>query len=284
MRMGGEANTMKLRRLITKRACVRLTLLLVAGAIVNVAVAWGIAVWARPIYVSSITMRDDEYFDSMPSIQEVDMNLQVVTEWEAVGVSEICAIASSPCIGLASQGCQFMDVCAGHTYGLRTSRYSLSKRNEMSETMAEYLAESGNFVVPSGLPMRTDAGWPKHAMRGWGWSCKYTNRSAVVADVRFTRLGIPVRIGSDTTIPRLLPLKPIWPGFAINTLFYAMTLWMLFALGGTPFALRRRLRVKRGLCPKCAYDLRGDGHPAAGDVCPECGWGAARATGGTPTP
>ena len=57
-------------------------------------------------------------------------------------------------------------------------------------------------------------------------------------------------------------LVPIWPGFALNTLFYATLLWLL--LPG-PFALRRFLRVRRGLCPKCAYPM---GESA---VCTECG-------------
>jgi hypothetical protein len=55
---------------------------------------------------------------------------------------------------------------------------------------------------------------------------------------------------------------PLWPGFAINTVFYAGLLWLLFA---APFALRRRRRIKRGLCPKCAYPV------GASDVCTECG-------------
>jgi predicted amidophosphoribosyltransferase len=59
-----------------------------------------------------------------------------------------------------------------------------------------------------------------------------------------------------------LPLLPIWPGFAIDTLFYAAILWGLFA---APFALRRRRRIKRGLCPKCAYPV------GESDVCTECG-------------
>jgi len=59
-------------------------------------------------------------------------------------------------------------------------------------------------------------------------------------------------------------LRPIWPGFAINTVFYAAILW-LFALG--PFAARRVIRRKRGHCIKCGYDLRGAEH----EVCPECG-------------
>ncbi len=61
---------------------------------------------------------------------------------------------------------------------------------------------------------------------------------------------------------RLAPLRPIWPGFAINTLFYATLLWLL-AWG--PFPLRRSLRLRRGLCPTCAYPM---GESA---VCTECG-------------
>jgi hypothetical protein len=61
-----------------------------------------------------------------------------------------------------------------------------------------------------------------------------------------------------------LPSLPLWPGFAINTLFYAGILWLLFA---APFALRRRSRTKRGLCPSCGYDLRG----CVSQTCAECG-------------
>ncbi len=71
-------------------------------------------------------------------------------------------------------------------------------------------------------------------------------------------------------VPPILALKPLWPGFAINTVLYAAILWVLFA---APFALRRRLRIKRGLCPACGYDLRGRGRAPGNstDLCPECG-------------
>ncbi len=62
----------------------------------------------------------------------------------------------------------------------------------------------------------------------------------------------------------VLPLMPIWPGFAVNTIFYGAILWLLI-LG--PFALRRYIRHKHGCCIKCGYDLRGAEH----EVCPECG-------------
>ena len=64
--------------------------------------------------------------------------------------------------------------------------------------------------------------------------------------------------------PRL-PIRPIWPGFAINTVFYAVLLWMLWL---SPFVVRRAVRRKRGHCIKCNYDLRGDFSCG----CPECGW------------
>ena len=64
----------------------------------------------------------------------------------------------------------------------------------------------------------------------------------------------------------LWPLAPIWPGFAINTVFYAAAVWLLFA---APIKMRRvlrhRRRIKRGLCPACAYPI------GTSDVCTECG-------------
>ena len=61
---------------------------------------------------------------------------------------------------------------------------------------------------------------------------------------------------------RILPTRLLFPGFALNTLFYATLLWLLIP---GPFTLRRFLRVRRGLCPKCAYPVGDSG------VCSECG-------------
>ena len=61
---------------------------------------------------------------------------------------------------------------------------------------------------------------------------------------------------------RALPLEIDWRGFAINTVSYAIALWLLIA---GLLALRRFHRRRRGLCPKCAYPV---GESA---VCTECG-------------
>jgi len=63
-------------------------------------------------------------------------------------------------------------------------------------------------------------------------------------------------------VQSILPLRPIFPGFLINTIFYAAFLWLLFAI---PFTLRRRLRLRRGHCPHCDYPF-GDS-----PTCTECG-------------
>jgi len=65
------------------------------------------------------------------------------------------------------------------------------------------------------------------------------------------------------------PVVPLWPGFAINTLFYGTLTYGTMAGWA---ALKRRRRVRRGLCAQCAYPLTG------GDLCPECGMAVRSAT------
>ena len=62
--------------------------------------------------------------------------------------------------------------------------------------------------------------------------------------------------------PEYWSVRPIWPGLTVNTMFYAAVLWLL--IPGRS-ALRRFIRVKRGLCVKCGYQL------SESAVCSECG-------------
>ena len=62
----------------------------------------------------------------------------------------------------------------------------------------------------------------------------------------------------------VLPVGAIAVGLAVNTVFYAALLWLLRLLIRAR-TLRRYLRLRRGLCPKCAYPM---GESA---VCTECG-------------
>jgi hypothetical protein len=63
----------------------------------------------------------------------------------------------------------------------------------------------------------------------------------------------------------LVPITPLWQGFAINTAFYAGVWWCLIF---GPRLVRRELLRRRGQCVMCAYSRAG---LAEGAVCPECG-------------
>jgi hypothetical protein len=75
----------------------------------------------------------------------------------------------------------------------------------------------------------------------------------------FTRSGETARI----------PTRPLLAAFILNTFFYAAIL----ALPLSFFPIRGRLRARRGRCPTCGYDLAGLADAAA--PCPECDEGVA---------
>jgi hypothetical protein len=126
------------------------------------------------------------------------------------------------------------------------------------------LDEAGGPDLPGRL-MVDAAGWPVLALIGsrtdsWPW--EPASNEGWTGAVGLSPRVVTLKPGQTVTYERALPLRPVWPGFAINTALYAAILWLLFA---APFALRRCRRIKRGLCPACAYPV------GTSDVCTECG-------------
>ena len=64
---------------------------------------------------------------------------------------------------------------------------------------------------------------------------------------------------------RRIPIRPIWPGFAVNVLLNACVIGPLMLVPGWVVRARRR---RRGACVGCGYAMAGLG---AGARCPECG-------------
>ena len=247
-----------------KRRLTKLVVFLLLGAVVNVAVAWGCAYWIVPyngqvlpsqngisqVYFAvgeswprwifkelrqrgaSTLVWWDERVDAttvepkLPGIRIGPFFKQASPpSWSAVGPTPV----ASPQIGTWWSR-PIIECARGWPCLALANRIDLQR----NPTTRKYSITK----VGSGIPIEADHWPPQKPGRDW-----YTGP-------------IPQRA--------ILPYRPIWPGFAINTVFYAAILWSPFA----PFWLRRYVRVKRGHCIKCGYDLRGH---SGSDVCPECG-------------
>lgn len=112
-----------------------------------------------------------------------------------------------------------------------------------------------------GLVSRLEAGWPMLCFEGL---LRIQAEPHVADDEAIFRIPAPARSALRIHGEGILPLRPKVSAFAINTLFYASSFWLLVR---GPLALRRLIRRKRGICPACAYDLCHADHEA----CPECG-------------
>ena len=203
-----------------KRRLLKLGLLLLIGAIINVAVAWGCV---RGDY------QQREVDDGVPpsAMNAIErsaprqwvMNRDSGWRWCSFGVVYDMADGSLPVEGQIQ--------LYGHAVG----------------------------IVPGPAPESAAilrAGWP---MRSFQYS--------MFGKVSFKNP--PITYSNALSIgwggwP--LPSAPLWPGFTINTIFYAAILWLLCA---APGFVRRRIRARRGQCPACAYPI------GTSDVCTECG-------------
>ena len=116
-------------------------------------------------------------------------------------------------------------------------------------------------TVDRDLVLRIRAGLPLPAVEGAYWQAAGTPTAGTPKVIPDAVVVLPAN-------GLKILLRPVWPGFAINTIFYAAILWLL-TLG--PYTARRIIRRSRGRCIKCGYDLRGTSGGASGRVCSECG-------------
>ena len=200
-----------------KRRIFKLALLLLLGAIVNVAVAWGCASILKPKNISHVSTSREEcitqianYFDILPD----------------------------------------GSVYNGHTNRALSFKLQYASR----QANADYI----DYIIV----VRIKSGWPLLSQVG-EWIFQVNNNGS---SSRFATALMNPWVGDFQQEINFIPYRPLWPGFAINTIIYATILWLL-TLG--PFTARRMIRSKRGRCIKCGYDLRGN----IENGCPECGWG-----------
>jgi hypothetical protein len=106
------------------------------------------------------------------------------------------------------------------------------------------------------------AGWPMRSLQHQYLFDDNDNgrTTTTITPTSFGEWRSPVLVGY-----KQYAIFPVWPGFLINTLFFAaITAAFLWSIT----ALRIRARTRAGLCASCAYDRHG---LSESTPCPECG-------------
>jgi hypothetical protein len=249
-----------------KRTLLIVFLLLAGGAIINVAVAWGIAL--RPeVPVPFIKSAPSSGLNLDWPIRKLSEVPATPVQYEKAKATGFVRTAHS----LPQNSSQVIDETREVYKGMLEDPFS-----EMTRAFAESQLRSLHYVHigdPGFFTLyETTTGWPMPSLSGYEWEIALVQKSKRVLRFALELKSNPVTTtvaatgagsGSFTmTQTRLLPLRPMWPGFAINTIFYAAILWLLWI---TPGKIRRFIRIRRGRCPACAYPV------GTSPVCTECG-------------
>jgi hypothetical protein len=215
-----------------KRWLLRICVFLLLGAIVNVAVAWGISAQADP---------------------------QALHEGVfAIPFGENSAARQIEVVHFKSLGWQPTPDDARYVHSLQTwnvATFGLTRRlwMESEEVRASQNADRQFpplVMLTRNVAQRHVAGWPCGSLLGEGWNRMPSSPNRISEDWQiYWACVLDDPASSWGWRRRPLLLHPIWPRFAINTVFYAGILWLLFA---APFVLRRRRRIKRA----CARSVR----------------------------
>lgn len=130
-------------------------------------------------------------------------------------------------------------------------------------TADTYLNDRGLINRGALLHIRR-AGWPLRSLTGievldgapkFEWAIRAGEFPKPVAGARSM-------LGGAGNVPPMLPLKPIWPGFALNWLIVSAMLWALWIM---QLQSRRAVRRWNKQCWSCGYPQGESQH------CSECG-------------
>ena len=212
-----------------------IVLALAGGAIINLAVAWACCWWQKPVnrlgLVESIRVSDeakrmwaDVFGESIFLDRPEDMNKL-----------DPATTPTSPIYGAMA--------------------FWLMENRWQSVGMERWwIFDMSRSIAPNVRIVR--AGWPLFA-----FGCRIVNEPSSRAAARsaWERGGFEVR--SDNRRIEF-PWKPMWPGFAANTMLYSLVI-VTTCLAARAF--RRARRRRRGLCVECGYPV------GVSEACSECG-------------
>lgn len=143
-------------------------------------------------------------------------------------------------------------------------------RSVLKQSHAARFEEAPDFIswAPGHYPHYVwtlhESGWPARTLWGWTYFDPVILAPSARTSAGLLYLSPEPDPWFDTGTSYPLPYLPLWSGLILNTIFYAAICWGLLAL---PRLIRRTIRVRRGHCPRCAYDM----HGLPNTPCPECG-------------
>ena len=149
------------------------------------------------------------------------------------------------------------EVASRHNYMGVTFRSMVWSEREWSGPMEDAASMITN--VDSYSIDVLESGWPMRCLAGERW-------------IELHGFTTPPQVTSGMLVAfgAYWPNRVLWSGMIVNELFYVLLIVSTF------FSWRygrRWIRRRRGRCPQCSYDLRGN----LGGGCSECGWKRADA-------
>ncbi|MCH7547467.1 MAG: hypothetical protein IID30_13790 [Planctomycetes bacterium] len=245
---------------------------LLLGAIVNVAVAWGCAMWV----ITPPTGMQSAWV-ALPGLK--NPKGWKVSRKKTFGATQLIAMVRNPSREMVRRPSNEivpkprtdnyveLDEVLPMWSGLASLMDTSAEEARRESIRPENVKVIGT-VSPTVL-MQKAYGFPFRSMY-WNWDGGIRIANPVPRDPISNGIKLWDRPSRPGTISlddqRALPLGVLPLGFALNAMISASLLWLLIP---GPFVLRRFLRIRRGLCPKCAYNLRGS--PPESVQCPECG-------------
>lgn len=217
----------------------RMAICLVIGAATTVAVAWIVAVTMQPSRANNRTGGQTVW--SRPS--------GIGDGWSYWAVREPGTLV------VARLSAHF------EMQGELKDAYLDVRQRDVPSWSGVHRAPPIDTTGPQPLYMEDARGWPMLALR--------SETQVELQNVLPNRVTIDdgILVASDPASDyqrTVLPLRPIWMGFVIDTVFFAA---IAFATLFGPGMLKRAARRRGGHCERCGYDLRA----ATGATCPECG-------------
>jgi hypothetical protein len=217
---------------LRKRTLFMLVLLLIGGATVNVAVAWGCAFhWQRTSLMSWALKVP--YFSMSQSTYSAEQESWWRAHRAAISGSEIERGHSIRQTGVEQS------VFYGQCFDRTTER---------------------GFEEKCG---RIRAGWPMLTLEGANWQ----SNSYGLSSSNISNWTEALLVWKSSSSDIWMPLRILWFGGAVNTFTFACALFVLTKFAGL---IQRAIRRKHGCCVQCGYDLRGQPVDSP-QQCPECG-------------